>query len=81
MGAKPKPRSTLEGHSPGTKFVVQDYFDGHIKGSKQVPSEKFSNEAEIDRVIKGLPSGTEVVVVHCMLSQIRGPKCAKRCAF
>lgn len=59
-------------------MYLQDYFDGHIKGAKQVPSGKFKDQDEIDKVINEIPPGTETIVVHCQLSQIRGPKCASR---
>jgi rhodanese-related sulfurtransferase len=57
---------------------LQDYFDGHIKGSKQVPSGKFKDTDEIDKVINEIPPGIDTIIVHCQLSQIRGPKCAGR---
>lgn len=56
---------------------MQEFADGHIAGALHVPSGKFQDEAEVDKVIENLPTnGT--VVVHCMLSQVRGPKCANR---
>ena len=55
---------------------MQDYFDGHIKGAKQVPSGRFRDPDEVDKVIDTIPEGIGTIVVHCQLSQIRGPKCA-----
>ena len=57
---------------------MQDYLEGHIKGAKQVPSGKFGLENNVDDVIRTLPKQTNLVVVHCQLSQVRGPKCARR---
>ena len=34
--------------------------------------------AALQRLLSGLPEGTERVVLHCALSQVRGPKCAQR---
>lgn len=59
-------------------YCMQDYYEGHIKGAQQVPSGKFGNESTVDSVIEKLPKQTKLVVVHCQLSQVRGPKCAKR---
>ena len=45
-----------------------------------MPSGKFSDESQIDKLIERLPEDTDTVVLHCQLSQVRGPKCARRFA-
>lgn len=69
------------------KVVVLDvrdddeYCDGHILGAVNVPAYTFSNDKVVDMFIKSrLSSGCEMVVVHCYLSQQRGPMVARRLA-
>ena len=57
---------------------VQDFYDGHIKGARQIPSGKFGEASNVDDLISKLPDQIRLVVVHCQLSQVRGPKCARR---
>lgn len=55
-----------------------DWCGGNIKGSLNIPSEVF--DEELDGIVDKLVVGKEVVVVHCMFSQERGPRCAGRLA-
>ncbi|KAK9814822.1 hypothetical protein WJX72_012047 [[Myrmecia] bisecta] len=70
--------TVLQGPDKAKTLVVDvrddDFEGGHIKGALNVPSGDF--EAGIAPVVKNQLSGVETVVVHCALSQIRGPKCA-----
>ena len=50
-----------------------DHIGGHIKGSTHVPSATFPEC--LPELVKKL-EGKEVVVFHCALSQVRGPKAA-----
>lgn len=57
----------------------EDFAGGHIKGCKNVPSYELSSEDELDKFITThLSDGIDTVIVHCYLSQQRGPTCARR---
>lgn len=61
-----------------TSVVVVDVRDedragGHIKGSVHVPSGKL--QREVSNFV-GQWKNEDVVVFHCMMSQVRGPTCA-----
>lgn len=62
-------------HLPG-----QDFVGGHIKGAINIPAEEFANDAAVDDLIDVQLAGKSRVVLHCMLSQQRGPRCAARLA-
>ncbi len=51
---------------------------GHIKGSQHFPACEF-DDAAIKKLRGQNPSAT-TFVFHCMHSQVRGPKCARRMA-
>jgi arsenical-resistance protein 2 len=53
---------------------MQDFDGGHVKGAINVPSEAFAES--VDKFIETQLAGKEKVVVHCQLSQKRGPRCA-----
>lgn len=56
----------------------EDCIGGHIKGSVNVPSRSLDHKwPELLRTLKD----KEKVVFHCSLSQMRGPKAAKRYLF
>jgi Cdc25 family phosphatase len=42
-----------------------------------VESSKFYDDAVLDQVIDGHCAKASTIVVHCMLSQVRGPKSAR----
>jgi rhodanese-related sulfurtransferase len=61
------------------KLVVIDVRDsdfkgGNIVGAVNIPSEQF--RARVPEIISSYKD-TETIVVHCMMSQVRGPTCAK----
>lgn len=57
----------------------QDFQGGHIRGAINQPSESFYNDADVDAFIEQhLTPNVEKVVVHCQLSQQRGPRAAAR---
>lgn len=55
-----------------------DFAGGHIKGAINVESDQFGDDAAVDWLIDRHLAGKSRVVVHCMLSQQRGPRCAAR---
>jgi rhodanese-related sulfurtransferase len=61
-------------------LCAQEFADGHIRGATNVVVDKFKDDADLDAIIaahvKG--KGKETVVVHCQLSQQRGPFAARR---
>ena len=57
-----------------------DFEGGHVRGCINIPAYDFRGEA-IDRFIENhLCDCVEMCVVHCYLSQQRGPLCARRLA-
>jgi len=65
--------------SGGSDFVVVDVRDGDfgeggfVRGAVNVPSDTFRER--IGAVLEE-HGGKETIVVHCMMSQMRGPTCA-----
>lgn len=59
---------------------MQDFIGGHIKGCHNVTSDRFEDDSAVDELIAELCAGKDRVVVHCMMSQKRGPYSAKRLA-
>ncbi|KAI7842363.1 hypothetical protein COHA_004003 [Chlorella ohadii] len=57
-----------------------DFAGGHIRGAVNVVAETFEDNVLVDRVVSRFCRGMEVVIVHCYLSQQRGPYCAQRLA-
>ena len=57
-----------------TLFLL-DYIGGHIKGSTNVPAHQL--DAMMPTLLRRL-NDKKIVVFHCMLSQQRGPKAARR---
>eukprot|EP00798_Chlamydomonas_sp_ICE-L_P021449 gene21449-28419_t len=57
----------------------EDFAGGHIRSCVNVTSDRFYQEEDIDTVISQYctPPITKVVV-HCMFSEQRGPRCAMR---
>lgn len=58
----------------------EDFYGGHVKGAINLDSFQFSDDAAVDSLIDKQLAGKGRVVVHCMLSQQRGPRCANRLA-
>ncbi|PVF94643.1 Rhodanese-like protein [Serendipita vermifera] len=66
--------------TPGVKLAVvdvrdDDYEGGHIRGCIHSPSATFL-DGGVDRLREQLKE-TPMVVFHCALSQVRGPKAAR----
>lgn len=57
-----------------------DFIGGHIKGAINMEAEHFADEAAVDQLIDTSLQQKTRVVLHCMLSQQRGPRCAARLA-
>ncbi|KAK2079244.1 hypothetical protein QBZ16_002935 [Prototheca wickerhamii] len=56
-----------------------DFAGGHIRGCLNRPASEFERDADVDAFIeRELKPGVQTVVVHCALSQVRGPYCANR---
>jgi Cdc25 family phosphatase len=60
---------------------MQDFLGGHIKGAVNVSSDKFADDDDVaDTIAEHLDGkGKDTVIMHCALSQQRGPFCAERC--
>ncbi|TMW68817.1 hypothetical protein Poli38472_006285 [Pythium oligandrum] len=54
-----------------------DFAGGHIRTAINVPEWKFNDDANVDDLVERYKDEKQLVF-HCMLSQVRGPKCAKR---
>jgi hypothetical protein len=62
--------------------MLQDFLGGHISGAVNVSSDKFADDDDVANTIAEHldGKGVETVIVHCALSQVRGPFCADRSA-
>lgn len=57
----------------------QDFAGGHIRGAINQPSESFRSDAQVDAFLQQhVTENVDKVVVHCQLSQQRGPRAAAR---
>lgn len=72
-------RRTLQHAAAHTAPLRQDFVGGHVRGAINWESSRFYDDADVDALINSL-AGKERVVVHCMLSQQRGPRAAARLA-
>ena len=59
------------------KACTQDYAGLHIKGACNWPSGKWDEDTP-EKLQASLPLDTERIVLHCALSQVRGPKAARK---
>lgn len=55
---------------------MQDFYGGHIKGAIHWESTRFYNDVDVDALIDSHLANKGRAVVHCMMSQQRGPRCA-----
>ncbi|KAF8964168.1 Rhodanese-like domain-containing protein [Flammula alnicola] len=67
------------GKAPKRDFVIvdvrdDDYVGGNIKGSMNYPSQEFL--MNVDGLVKQTKE-VPLVIFHCTLSQVRGPKAAR----
>lgn len=52
---------------------------GHISMSSNIPVDEWEDDDMIANIIKShVSENKDVIVFHCMYSQVRGPFCAKR---
>lgn len=68
-----------------TKLVIfdvrdSDFVGGHIKGAKNIVAARFDQDEMVDQLLASFCRDAEVIIVHCYLSQQRGPYCAQRLA-
>ncbi|KAI8467529.1 MAG: Rhodanese-like protein [Monoraphidium minutum] len=77
-------KQMLEGPMAESTLVVDvrddDFGDGHIPGALNWVVDNFNDTDGIDELVDKHLDGKERVVVHCMLSQQRGPYAARRLA-
>ncbi|GBF98270.1 hypothetical protein Rsub_10933 [Raphidocelis subcapitata] len=78
-------KQILDGPLAASTVVVDvrddDFADGHIPGAVNWVVDNFNDDAGIDELVETHLEGKERVVVHCMLSQQRGPFAARRLAM
>lgn len=55
-----------------------DFKGGHIKDCTHIPCHEIESEFQCDAFLNSIPSHIELVIVHCFLSQQRGPTVARR---
>lgn len=60
------------------RLTLQEFPYGHIRGATNIVVDTFRDDGEVDKLIDGPLGSKEVVVVHCQLSQQRGPFAAAR---
>jgi len=60
--------------------IAQDFPGGHIRGALNVPSHSLTEKGVLDGLIDGALANKSRVIVHCMLSQVRGPRAAAQLA-
>eukprot|EP00775_Hariotina_reticulata_P004607 gene4607-4861_t len=58
----------------------EDFYGGHIKDAIHWESTRFCNDADVDALIDLHLANKGRAVVHCMMSQQRGPRCAAKLA-
>ncbi|KAJ3154825.1 hypothetical protein HDU86_004525 [Geranomyces michiganensis] len=68
---------------PGSSYLIVDVRDddfahGNIKGACNIPAHELCQES--DAALLERFRGVKKLVFHCALSQVRGPKCARRFA-
>ncbi|KAH9120798.1 hypothetical protein LEN26_002866 [Aphanomyces euteiches] len=54
-----------------------DFRGGHIRGAINLPEDNFQDDDDVDNIVEEFKN-VPTVVFHCMMSQVRGPFCAKR---
>lgn len=55
----------------------EDFAGGHIRSAVNLPEENFVEDDDVDAIVRR-HQDEELIVFHCMFSQVRGPSCAKR---
>ncbi|KAJ3150336.1 hypothetical protein HDU89_003114 [Geranomyces variabilis] len=69
--------------TPGKSYQIvdvrgDDFVHGNIKGALNIPAHELCEET--DAALLNRLSGPKKLIFHCALSQVRGPKCARRFA-
>ncbi|RMX69379.1 hypothetical protein KXD40_001839 [Peronospora effusa] len=69
-------------HAPGKRPVIIDVRDtdfagGHIRSAVNIPEDNFMDDDDVDALVNKYKE-EDIIVFHCMMSQVRGPSCAKR---
>lgn len=54
-----------------------DFAGGHIRSAVNLPEDNFISDDDVDAIVTKYKD-EEMIVFHCMLSQVRGPSCARR---
>ncbi|RLN71317.1 hypothetical protein BBJ28_00014914 [Nothophytophthora sp. Chile5] len=54
-----------------------DFAGGHIRSAVNLPEDNFMDDDDVDALVERFKD-EESIVFHCMMSQIRGPSCARR---
>lgn len=54
-----------------------DFHGGHIRGAVNLPQDHFEDDDDVDDIVQR-HRDAELIVFHCMMSQVRGPFCARR---
>uniref|UniRef100_K3WPS9 protein-tyrosine-phosphatase n=1 Tax=Globisporangium ultimum (strain ATCC 200006 / CBS 805.95 / DAOM BR144) TaxID=431595 RepID=K3WPS9_GLOUD len=54
-----------------------DFVGGHIRSAVNLPEENFIEDDDVDALVEKYKD-EDTIVFHCMMSQIRGPSCARR---
>lgn len=54
-----------------------DFAGGHIRSAVNLPEDSFMEDDDVDALVEKYKN-EETIVFHCMMSQIRGPFCARR---
>lgn len=77
-------KQILQGPLAPSSVIVDvrddDFEDGHIPGAINWVVDNFNDDHTIDELVETHLEGKERVIVHCMLSQQRGPFAARRLA-
>lgn len=58
--------------------IAQDFLGGHIRGAVNISSDKWEDDDDVENTIREHLPGKDTVILHCALSQVRGPFCADR---
>jgi rhodanese-related sulfurtransferase len=59
---------------------MYEFNSGHIKGALNLNSELWESDTFVDNVIKS-HSSIKKIIIHCQLSQSRGPSCATKLIY
>jgi Cdc25 family phosphatase len=73
------PNSSLSLESPKKLMIIdvrdEDFAGGNITGAVNIPSHTF--QSQVSDLIAKTCDGKHELVFHCMMSQVRGPRCCR----